>query len=202
MDFPSTMGAPRICYSHEGSRFWMVKPLSLEGHAILLQWLDDVVPGREERKMPPSPSSPEATEALKSKTGKALMIWLALRDHGVNEEGAFAISENLTEAERYLFVRALQTRRRTALPGEPSRESKGIEATWCEKGVAELVRAIGLDAVKSLSIDQYEWLMQGGELEGENPEFNPEALAERNARFHAEELPRILAAMKEQGVVV
>lgn len=180
MDFPSTMGAPRICYSHGGKRFWMVKPLSLEGHAILLQWLDDVLPGREERKLPPSPSSPEALAALNSPTGKAIMIWLALRDHGLNEEQAAQISDTLTDVDRYIFVQALQTRRRTALPREAeteAEEGRGISETWCEKGMAELVRAIGLKETMSLSLDQYEWLMQDGQLEMENPAESPEALA-------------------------
>jgi hypothetical protein len=188
MDFPSTMGAARMCYSHDGSRFWMVKPLSLEGHAILLQWLDDVIPGREERKLPPSPTSPEALEALGSKTGQALMIWLALRDHGITEEKAHGISRDLSDVERYVFVRALQTRRRTALPNEPAteaEENRDIADTWCEKGMAELVRAIGLDQVKGLSLDQYEWLMKDGQLEMENPAESPEALGEIQANMLA-----------------
>jgi hypothetical protein len=188
MDFPSTMGAPRMCYSHGGKRFWMVKPLSLEGHAILLQWLDDVLPGREERKIPPSPATPEALKALDSPTGRALMIWLALRDHGLNEEQAAQISDTLTDVDRYVFVRALQTRRRTALPREAeteAEEGRDISETWCEKGMAELVRAIGLRETMALSLDQYEWLMRYGELEMENPSESPEALAKIQAGMKA-----------------
>ena len=145
MDFPSTMGAPRICYA--GERFFMIRPLSLEGHAILLQWLDDVLPGREERKLPPSPNTPEALAALDSPTGKALMIWLALRGHGISENEAAAISDSLTELERYIFVRALYTRRRTFLVKQPKTEAdedRDISETWCAKDMAELTRAIGL----------------------------------------------------------
>lgn len=196
MDFPSTMGAPRICYSHGGSRFWMVKPLSLEGHAILLQWLDDVLPGREERKLPPSPSTPEALAALDSPTGRAIMIWLALRDHGLNEEEAAQVSDTLTDVDRYVFMRALQTRRRTLLPRQPeteAEEGRDISETWCEEGIAKLVKTIGLKETISLSMDQYEWLMRDGDLEMENPAESPEALGKIQADMMAKWGPQLAA---------
>ncbi len=196
MDFPSTVGAARICYA--GQRFYMVKPLSLEGHAIILQWLDDVIPGREERKFPPDLGSDEAQAALQSPTGKALMIWLALRDHGIGENEAAEISDGLTDLERYVFIRALQTRRRTA--PEATGEGKDIAQTWCSAGLAKLVREIGYRETLSLSMDQFEWLMKDGELEGEDPTYSTESLAEVQAEFQAS-LPELLERMKEQGVI-
>jgi hypothetical protein len=201
MDFPSAVAAPRICYA--GERFFMVRPLSFEGHAIVLQWLDDVIPGREERKLPPAISSDEAQAALQSPTGKALMIWLALRDHGVGENEAAEISDGLSEVERYVFIRALQTRRRTRQPAENTIdiEPGDIAETWCSSGLAKLVEKLGLDAFK-LTIDQYEWLMADGNLEGENPAESPEKLGEIQAAMEAkwgEKLAALKIASEGQG---
>jgi hypothetical protein len=137
--------------------------------------------------MPPSPSSPEALEALGSPTGKALMIWLALRDHGVSEAEAGEISDGLSEVERFIFQRALQTRRRTLLPREAETEAdedKGIEDTWCAGGMWKLVEKLGLDAFK-LTLDQYEWMLREGDIEEENPNYAPEKLSEIQANMMA-----------------
>jgi hypothetical protein len=182
MDFPSTVGAPRMAYSHDGKRFWMIKPLSLWGYGVILRWLDDAVPGQDKRVLPPLMGSLEAQEALLSPTGSALMIWLALHDRGTSEEEAAAISASLTDVERYTWLRALQTQRRTAPKKDPEKNEeleekpKDLSEIWFGEDFARLVLKLGTDQVFALTIDQYQWLVKEGQDEDENPEYSPEKL--------------------------
>lgn len=155
--------------------------------ATLLSWLDDVLPGRSERVMPPEFSSPEAQEALRSWPGRFLLSWLAVRDMGISYDDvsllAFPDQNNPEDVERadLEHVRLLDVlfgSRRTATRAEG--EKRDISTTWCSEGMASLAREIGVEAMGKLSLDQFEWLMSGGEVDIDaRPAHAAEAAADK-----------------------
>ncbi len=160
MDLPSTFGAPRIAYV--GPRVYWVRPLSVEGVSIILAWLDDVLPGKDEREALPLFRDPASQEALASGTGQTLLLWLALRDQGVSFHDALEM--DITELERLCITRILFARRRSLQP-DPLGINNDISETWCGKGLASLASQIGIDKLASLSLDQLDWLSSGGECD-------------------------------------
>lgn len=160
MDLPSTLNAPRMC-ALDNRIFW-VRAMSLEGLGILLSWLDDVIPGRAGREGPPAINSDEGSTALTSPSGNALLVWIALRDQGVSWDECGALSDRATHEERFRLLDVLFAHRRTMQPSEGARD---ISETWCGKGMASMVQAIGYKEALSLSMDQFEWLMSDGEVD-------------------------------------
>ncbi len=197
MDFPSTARAPRYCQI--GPKIYFVEPMSLYKHATLLQWLDDVIPGRDERDMPPNIKSQEAEDALASPTGQTLLIWLALKDHGVDFNQAGEISDVITDIERYVLTRALMTARRATQ--DPNPNGKSLSQTWCGKGMARLIRDIGYHETMALTMDQFEWLIKDGEIEGD-PEQSEKALRARMDNWARNDLPKVMAMIAEQEATV
>lgn len=184
MDIVSTANAPRIVSL--GKQVYWVRSLDFEGFAIVLGWLDDVLPGRAERKMPPNWHDDASQNAMQSLPGKNLLIWLALRHQGVNFEHAGTILDIMTglpdsegDFEYLRLLDVLLSHRRTVKPVPfDDDEANDIGQTWCSKGMAQIVSAIGMKEALALSMDQFEWLMKEGILEGENPAEEPEKLAE------------------------
>ncbi len=176
--------------------FW-IRAASFEDFAVVLAWLDDVLPGRADRKMPPALSSKEAQDALQGSVGKMLLTWLPLRHQGVSFGEAADLSAAMTDIQRVRWYDILFAHRRTKTD-EPG-SGKDIAETWCSKGMAQLVTAIGFRGALDLSMDQFEWLMREGDTEDENPEFSPEKLAERQAYWREHELPLILKMQAEQA---
>lgn len=159
MDLPSTLAAPRICYL--AGRVYWVRPLSLEGLATILGWLDDVLPDRDKREMPPHLGAEESQAALMSPTGQILLVWLALRDQGITYNDAAMI--DATEVERLRLINVLFARRRSMQIRDTG--VGDIAETWCGKGLASMVSQLGMDRVSSLTLDQFEWLCSDGECD-------------------------------------
>ncbi len=196
MFLPETLNAPRICWL--GGQVYWIRALSLEGYAILIGWLDDILPGREDRKTPPKYGDEASQAALKDPAGEHLLVWLALRFQETTWEQAGAIADGSSAIEKLRLGNVLLGRRRT---WEPSSEGgTDLGQLWTEKGFASLAIELGgLDRIGALSLDQLEFLMSGGNLDTD-PAYSPENLAEVQRKWREEELPKILA-MQANGEV-
>ena len=101
MDLVSALGPPRLCRL-AGNDLW-VKPYTLEDFAVLLAWLDDVLPGKVDRKMPPKLGSEEEWTALLGNGMAADLLKDGVerfaRDADRLEGWLEALSENASEAD-------------------------------------------------------------------------------------------------------
>src|SRR5438128_887418 len=120
MDLASLCGSGRVCYL--GGRRFLVRPLSLDGLGSMLAWLDDVLPGRENRTGPPHVSDPEAQEALRSSMGFLLLVHLGLRDQGITFDIAVDLVTQASDEERARFILVVFARRRSYQPGVGSED--------------------------------------------------------------------------------
>ncbi len=193
MFLPDVFGAPRICYL-AGRPFW-VKALDAEGLAIMLAWLDDMVPGREERKGPPKFGSPEAQAKLDEPAGQILTAWLALRSCGVSYLEAATLWDQGEDYERSRLIGVLFGRRRTRELEEG--DQGDVSETWMTKGMARLAAEYGLENLGKLTLDQLDWLTSEGECD-ENPSFSTENLAKMQAEWREKTLPAHIAWLEEQ----
>ncbi len=178
MDLPSTFGSARICWL--GGRTFWVRPLSIDGVCTLLGWLDDTIPGREERTKPPPLNGDESKTALVGRDGQTLLAWLAVRDTGLNYDDVAAIEFSESEISR--IHRVLFARRRT-LKQEGS--GNDIAETECGEGMAQMAIAIGMKELASLTMDQFEWLNSDGKCDG-GGDYSPEDIVAIQAKFLAE----------------
>ncbi len=186
MFLPETLNAPRQCWL--GGQVYWVRSLSLEGFGILVAWLDDVLPGREERKTPPRYGDDASQAALRDPAGEHLLVWLALRSQSVTWEQAGALADQMTVAEKARLGTVLLGRRRTWEPSPGGGTDLG--ELWTDKGWASLAIELGgLDKLGSLSLDQLEFLMARGDVDVD-PAYNTENLARMQAEWRANQLPR------------
>lgn len=198
MDLPTLANAPRFVTFGDDADLhaFMVESISMKGMAIVLAWLDDVLPGRAERKMPPPFNSEESQRALVSGPGRKLLTYVALRDQGVTYAGACAIASVTTDVQFVRLCDVLYGHRRTMVPSD---DGKDIAETWFGKGAAALVQSIGFAEMLDMSMDQFEWLMRDGDTEDENPAYSREKLTEVVENFEAKwgDKLRALAAKAE-----
>ncbi len=200
MLIPDVFNAPRLCRA--GGKFFWVRKIDLEGFGIILNWLDDVLPG--ERTELPKLGAPESQKALESWSGIVLLVWIALREHGVTYEEAaetYAVRESDINPEdetakrqsweQWHLINCLFGRRRTRQKDE-SDAGEDISKTWCGKGMAEMAHEYGIDRIGKLSLDQFEWLSSRGTAD-EATRWGD--LAAVQAEFLAR-LPAIKAAME------
>ncbi len=184
MDLCSSLAPPRLCQL-DGETYW-VRPLMLGDYALILAWLDDVLPGKTERATPPLLGDEKSQEALSSSKGWELLVWLALRADGTTWPEACAIAREATDVERVRFHDAIYSRRRTFKPG-PGGEDLG--AVWAGPIFAGTHEAEGmcqrlgmtLDEVARLTLDQIDCLQSCG-----CPDEDPRRVThEELARFDA-----------------
>ncbi len=183
MDLPSLLRAPRICWL-AGRTYW-VRPLTLDDWGTLLGWLDDVVPGREDRKTPPRFASDEAQAAIYSEPGRALLAWLALRDSGIPFDEAGALIEEATELEQSRLITVLFGRRRS-LRLVPD-EGDDLADTWwgpLASKILEVFPGLTFEAVGRMSLDQLDCLGSQG-VPDENPVHEQLIIFDRMARENA-----------------
>ena len=196
MDLPTTLGAPRHCYV--GGNVYWVKPMTVLGMATVMQWLDDVLPGRAERKMPPKIGDEASQKALQSFPGLCMLASLAMAPHGFSYAQAAELvpmspddDENEVKWKQFWRLHDVyMSRRRTMVMtggGEDWSE------TWLAKDHARLAGEYGLEALGNLTLDQYEWLCSGGEAD-EGAQYD---LTKIQADFEANTLPRIKAALAD-----
>lgn len=167
MDICTTFNPERLVQLG-GEPYW-VRALTLADFAVILAWLDDVLPGRDARKMPPEFGSDDAQKALESAHGLSLLTWLALRGQGVGYPRAVEIALACGEVERYRLMQVLFARRRTMRPG-PDGEDLGV--SWWGPVVASLAEACYFppSEVGGMTLDQLELVcMSRDRLKEEDP---------------------------------
>lgn len=160
MYLPDTFAAERLCYLADRP-FW-VRPLSIADFAVIIAWLDDHVPGREERESPPKFSDAESQDLIKSPAGTVLLGWLALRRQGMSYEAAMDLLSTAKPEELNWLGEILFSRRRTL---KVSPDGSDISETWCDKGMAQSIAEMGVAGVGDLSLDQLEFLASEGEAD-------------------------------------
>ncbi len=160
-----------------GRIFW-VRPISLEAMGILLAWLDDVLPGRADRTCLPEYSDDASQEMLRSPTGQAIVRWLALRDQGISFAEASSLHAENDDDQAIEITRLYQVlfeRRRTYEPGPLSSD---VSEIWCGPGLVTMAKDLGMDAVRALTMDQFEWFASGGSCDEQS---SPEMLGYNRA---------------------
>lgn len=190
MDLPTTLGAPRHCYI--GGEVYWVRPMTLAGMATVMQWLDDVLPGRADRKMPPKIGDNASQAALQSFPGQTMLTWLALRDHGFSYAQAAALvprspddDDNQQKAIEYVRLQdVFMARRRTM---ERIEGGSDWSETWLESNAARFAAEYGLKELGDLTLDQYDWLCSAGKAD----EF-----AQFDVQKAVDELPARIAAIE------
>lgn len=195
MDLPTTLGAPRHCYI--GGNVHWIRPMTVIGMATVMQWLDDVLPGRAERRMPPKIGDEASQKALQSFPGLCMLASLALAPHGFSYAQAAELVPHSPEDDNdedkwKQFLRlheVFMSRRRTMKKGEGGED---WSETWLEKNHARLASEYGLEALGNLTLDQYEWLCSGGEAD-EGEQYDLKAIM---ANHEANVLPMIKAALE------
>ncbi len=165
MDLCSALASPRLCQL-DGETYW-VRPLRLGDYALILAWLDDVLPGKTERTTPPLLGDDKSQAALSSAKGWELLVWLGLRADGTTWNEAKAIAFEATAEERFIFHGALFARRRTKQPG-PGGED--LAEAWVGPMMTAMCERFGmsLESIAALTLDQVECLNSDGS-EGEDP---------------------------------
>ncbi len=193
MDLPVTLGAPRHCYI--GDNVYWVRPMTVLGMATVMQWLDDVLPGRVDRKMPPKIGDEASQKALQSFSGLCMLASLALAPYGFSYAQAAAVvphspedDENELKWTQFLRLHEVfMARRRTMKKDEGGSD---WSETWLDEDYARLATEYGIEAIGNLTIDQFEWLCSGGKAD-QNEQYDVQAIADK---WRAEVLPKILAA--------
>ncbi len=168
MDLPTTLGAPRHCYI--GGNVYWVRPMTVRDMATVMQWLDDVLPGRAERKMPPKIGDEASQAALQSFPGLCMLASLALAPHGFSYAQAAELvprspDDDTNEQKIKEWIRlhdVFLSRRRTATKSEGGED---WSESWLGKGHAAFASEYGLEELGNLTLDQYEWLCSGGEAD-------------------------------------
>ncbi len=184
MDLCSALASPRLCQL-DGETYW-IRPLKLGDYALILAWLDDVLPGKTERTIPPLLCSEESQKALSGPLGWHLLIWLGLRDQGVTWNEAYAIALEVADHERVVFRNAIYARRRTFQPGMTGQDLGAVWAGPIFAGTHEsegMCQRLGmtLEEIANLTLDQIDCLQALG-----CPEEDPRRVThEELARFDA-----------------
>lgn len=167
MDLASALAPPRL-RQLAGSPVW-VRPLDLGGFALLLAWLDDVLPGKPDRVVPPDLNSPEASAALESAPGRAVLAYAVLRREGMPYKTLAALAREADPVEWAAFLSAAFAGRRTAKDDDTP--GHDIARAWFGPNLANLCERFPgytLDAAARLTLDQYA-LLAGEGLPEEDP---------------------------------
>lgn len=161
MDILSTLNPPRLVRL-SGVEYWC-RQLTLEDIAILLAWLDDVLPGQSDRMTPPNMAGDEAQSALNDPHGLCVIAWAGLRHHGLSFLTASNVVMSATNEELARLIAVLFGRRRTMKPSNDG-FGKSISEYWWGPLVCGLMEKyhMSLDDVRRLSLDQIDCLSGDG----------------------------------------
>lgn len=207
MDIVATFNPPRMVQL-AGETFWC-RAISYEDFATVMAWIDDVVPGRSDRKTPPAFGSPESIEAIESMPGQCLLTWVALRHSGVTYERACELTVEADPVELARLSSVLFSRRRTRPERQPVEAGEDAGEAWYGPMVHSFVTNcyMTIPDVAAMTIDQLDMLASKG-LEQEHPhavkqEFLMELdrqAKENRARAELAEAERLMAELKNGDV--
>lgn len=167
MDLVAALAPPRSCRLG-GEDIW-VRPLGLEDYALLLGWLDDVLPGKDDRVIPPRLGDDASQEALDTVLGKVTIAYAALRHQGIGYSRCAEMVCRSTPEEWASFLAAAFARRRTAKDDGPG--DRDIAEIWFGPSfatVCERYPGYMLETIGRLTLDQYA-LLTGQGLPEEDP---------------------------------
>jgi hypothetical protein len=134
---------------------------------LVLAWLDDVIPGRAERKTAPRLGSDKARAALESPVGFSVVCYAALRHLGHDYAASCNLAAVATEEEQVRIYDVLFARRRYGPKGGGGEDL--AESWWGPNVIAMADRfRTAIDAVGRLTLDQIDCYAGEG-CEGENP---------------------------------
>lgn len=171
MDIITTFNPPRMVMfgktEHSPGRIFWVRAITQEDYAILMAWIDDVLPGQSERTMPPSLSSPEASAALESPLGWTVLAWIGLRHSGVDYETAAKLILQASPIEKARLMTVMFRKRPTF---RPSLGGEDIGVAWWGPNVAAMLKEfkLPLQMIGAMTLDQMEMIWGDG-IEAENP---------------------------------
>ncbi len=188
MDLCSALASPRLCQL-DGETYW-VRPLRLGDYALILAWLDDVLPGKTERTTPPLLGADESRKALSGPKGWHLLVWLGLRSEGVSWNEAYAIALEAADHERVVFLEAIYARRRTWKSGPGAKDLGLVWAGPVFAGTLEsegMCQRLGmtLEDIAALTLDQIDCLQSCGCPEEDPRRATHEELSQLDALARA-----------------
>ena len=180
MDIVSTFNPPRMVML-AGETFW-IRAISQEDYAILVAWLDDVLPGAADRTMPPKLTDEESQKAINSAMGWTVLAWAALRHVGVSYKTASKLILQASEVEKARFTTVLFHKRPTY---QSNGEGSDLGEAWWGPSVAYLSRehSLSVPQIAAMTLDQVDMLIHNG-LENESPnKEEPISLEEMQRRW-------------------
>jgi hypothetical protein len=165
MDLISTFNPPRFLLLSDQD-FW-VRGLTIGDFALIIAWLDDVLPGYNERNLPPRFLSDEAQTALDTPLGRCVLVYAGLRHSGITWKQCQSLALEATPAE-WSRLLGIYFRRRRNL--QPSGESEDLGEGWWGPMVAGYCMELGYkpEDLAGLTLDQIDCLGKEG-LEKEKP---------------------------------
>ena len=165
MDLVSTFNPPRFLLLAEQD-FW-VRGLTIGDFALVIAWLDDVLPGYEERKLPPRFLSDEAQAMLDTPLGRCVLAYAGLRHAGVTWNRCQTLSLEATPAEWSRLMRIFFRRRRNL---KQSGEAEDLGEGWWGPMAAGYCMELGYrpEDLAGFTLDQLDCLGKKG-LDDEKP---------------------------------
>jgi len=172
MDIISTFNPPRLV-SFGGQDIW-ARTLTVGDFALILAWLDDALPGHEERAMPPRFLSDEAQAMLNTPLGWCIFAWAGLRHSGLTWDQVcrlilITLRDDYADGplERARLASVFFRRRKTI---QPSGNTEDLGEAWWGPMVESMCSGLQVDieAVAGMTLDQIDCLGGKG-LPNERP---------------------------------
>ena len=189
MDIVSALAPPRMCRL-AGQTLW-VKPYTLEDFAVILAWLDDVTPGKADRKIAPRFNDPACLAAISGPSGKTVAAWAALRHQGYSFNRVSDLVRQASDLEWLSFLSAVHSSRRTRKHDEIS-DDRDLSEVWFGPNLVSLCERYpghDLASLGRLTLDQYA-LLCGEGLPNEDPSVltwdQVEAMRQEGLKIQAE----------------
>ena len=137
---------------HLGGERFFLRAYTLDDLAMLVAWLDDVLPGRDARNVPPDFGADESIEALDSQEGRSIQVYAALRHHGVTPHHAADLAAFVSDVEWLRFQQVVFSRRRTIIS---TGGGEDLSVAWWGPIVESLTeRGLSVESIAGLSLDQ------------------------------------------------
>ena len=193
MQITSTFAAPRKV-ELAGQVLW-VPPLSLSDLALVIEWLDCEVPGREDRAFP-APLS-EHWDKVMSGDGVVTIAYASLRNQGFSWLQAANLMIAATPEERSLFVNAVLARRRGRHLESDGQDIAQLFWGPVVQSVCEKYQ-VSPHAVGQLTLDQFDLLTQDG-CNDERPKGTGALTIEEVMDMWADSRARWAKAQEEGG---
>lgn len=174
MDIISTFNPPRLVVLN-GRDFWL-RGLTIEDFALIVAWLDDILPGYEERILPPRFLSDDAQAKMETPLGWCILAWAGMRHQtGMSWDHVSSLILNTFKpdyppgpSERSRLISVLFRRRKTL--DLSLADSNDLGEAWWGPMVESLCTNLGftIHEVAAMTLDQIDCLGRKG-IEEERP---------------------------------